>query len=278
MNATRISISIPDSCLSESVSLIAKSQKISQIARACSIFRVNKIFIYRDRTINSHDNHIIKTILEYLDTPPYLRRKIYPEMKVLKYAGTLPPIKSPHHKSKIHLRDLKNDEYRVGLVVKTHGRLYVDVGLDRQLPLEGDLMEKSKIIVRIKRNRNEYLCREVRKNELTGYWGYDVEFVPSLFGLIRNDNYKVVITSKEGKFFRITDLNDIRKREILLLFGSPKIGIRKILESEKIDFGQNLNDYTFNMFPYQGTNTVRLEEAVLGTLSIVNHSLNYHGT
>jgi predicted SPOUT superfamily RNA methylase MTH1 len=172
---------------------------------------------------------------------------------------------------------VRNDEYRVGLVVKTHGKLYVDVGLDRPLPFEGDLREKSKIIVRIKRNRNEYSCREVQKNQVTGYWGYDVKFVPSLFGLLRNDNYKVLITSKEGNFFRLNDLNDSRRREILILFGSPKIGVRKILESEKIDFRENL-DYTFNMFPYQGTDTVRLEEAVLGTLSIINYSLNYQGT
>ena len=62
----------------------------------------------------------------------------------------------------------------------------------------------------------------MQKNEVDGYWGYDVQFVPSLYGLISNDKFKVLITSKEGKFFRIKDLSDRQNREILILFGSPR--------------------------------------------------------
>ena len=274
----RISISIPDSCLSDSVSLFAKSHKISQIARACSIFRVNTIFIYHDRTINCNDNLILKTIFEYLDTPPYLRKKLYPEMRLLKYAGSLPPIKSPHHKSKIDLDNMRTEEYRVGLVVRSNGKMYVDVGLERPLPFEGEIKEKTKVIVRIRRNRNEFRCKNVQKNEVNGYWGYNVQFVLSLYGLMSNDKFKVLITSKEGKFFRIKDLSDRRNREILILFGSPRIGVNKILESENDGVRHYFKDFTFNMFPDQGTDTVRLEEAVLGTLSIVNHTLSINGT
>ena len=40
--------------------------------------------------------------------------------------------------------------------------------------------------------------------------------------------------------------------------------------------GRKIKQYPsmINMFPFQGTETVRLEEAILGTLAIVNHSIS----
>jgi predicted SPOUT superfamily RNA methylase MTH1 len=60
-----------------------------------------------------------------------------------------------------------------------------------------------------------------------------------------------------------------------VIFGAPKSGLAEILKSEE----RNIRDFEFvvNSFPTQGTRTVRLEEAILGTLSIVNHILSYPG-
>jgi predicted SPOUT superfamily RNA methylase MTH1 len=57
----------------------------------------------------------------------------------------------------------------------------------------------------------------------------------------------------------------------LIVFGAPKRGVHDILARE----GANIKPYEFvvNMFPNQATETVRLEEAVLGTLAILNNSL-----
>jgi hypothetical protein len=54
-----------------------------------------------------------------------------------------------------------------------------------------------------------------------------------------------------------------------VVFGAPKKGVDEILASE----GQSIRQFDFvvNMFPFQGTETVRLEEAILGTLSILNY-------
>jgi hypothetical protein len=57
----------------------------------------------------------LKTILEYLDTPPYLRKRIYPKMWILKHTGILPPIKSPHHKALIDIKDITDNEIRFGI-------------------------------------------------------------------------------------------------------------------------------------------------------------------
>ena len=60
--------------------------KIFQLSRSLSIFRVENIYIFHDKIINPKSNEVdlIITLLEYLDTPQYLRKKIYPKLESLK--------------------------------------------------------------------------------------------------------------------------------------------------------------------------------------------------
>jgi len=43
-----LSIAIPDSSLLDESTILNKTKKISLIARACAIFKINQIFIYQD--------------------------------------------------------------------------------------------------------------------------------------------------------------------------------------------------------------------------------------
>ena len=163
---TNLWIAIPDSSLIESQTILDKSYKISQISRSCSIFRVNKIIIYHDRSVKAEkiDEKILKTILEYLDTPPYLRKKIYSKMWILKHAGILPPIKSPHHKALIDIKDIKDIEIRFGFVVKQNDSLYVDVGLQKLIRYNGTQLGK-KVLVKIS-NKGKLLAEDISKEEI----------------------------------------------------------------------------------------------------------------
>jgi predicted SPOUT superfamily RNA methylase MTH1 len=58
----------------------------------------------------------------------------------------------------------------------------------------------------------------------------------------------------------------------LVAFGAPKHGIHDITAKDGASIKQY--EYIVNMFPHQGTETVRLEEAVLGSLAILNNSLH----
>lgn len=273
---TNLRIAIPDSCLIESQTILDKSYKISQISRSCSIFCVDKIIIYHDRSVKAEkiDKKILKTILEYLDTPPYLRKKIYPKMWILKHAGILPPIKSPHHKALIDIKDIKDIEIRFGFVVKQNDSLYVDVGLQKLISYNGTQLGK-KVLVKIS-NKGKLLAEDISKEEIDGYWGYDVQLADSLSALLENTKGEILMTSVEGSPFtkHVADLMSSLKmsKNLLVVFGGPKFGLRKILESENVRINQKSN--FLNMFPNQGTQTVRLEEAILGTLSIVNNYLN----
>jgi predicted SPOUT superfamily RNA methylase MTH1 len=271
-------IAIPDSCISDEQTKRDKSIKVSQFARACSIFRVNKIFIYHDKTsrIDKEDNNILKIILRYLDTPQYLRRTLYPHLPQLQYAGILHPIKAPHHKKFEDIKRVKVGEVRVGVFVKLKGTIYVDIGLGALVPYEGNVRAAGeKLNVRIVSSYPDLKAKEATAGDIKDhYWGYEVEEVPNLRELLQEtEKTKIVITSKNGSNFQskennlINHLNHINN--LLVVFGAPKTGVDEILASE----GQSIRrfDLVVNMFPLQGTETVRLEEAILGTLAILNY-------
>ena len=54
---------------------------------------------------------------------------------------------------------------------------------------------------------------------------------------------------------------------ILVVFGSPERGLHEILGGK---LNQIQNSKIMNFFPNQATDTVRLEEAIIGILSILN--------
>lgn len=92
----KLSIAIPDSSLSDESTKLDKSRKISEIARACAIFKINTIYIYQDGN-NKEDRSLMMTIFRYLETPQFLRKRLFPKMNDLKFAGVLHPLKIPSH-------------------------------------------------------------------------------------------------------------------------------------------------------------------------------------
>ena len=62
-----LSIAIPDSSLKDETTQVNKTRKISIIARACAIFKVKEIFIYKEKNYNRNDSILISTLLKYLE-------------------------------------------------------------------------------------------------------------------------------------------------------------------------------------------------------------------
>jgi methyltransferase len=272
-------VAIPDSSLLDEQTKREKSIKVSQIARACSIFRVKTIYIYHDISFRyaNNDINLLKTILHYLDTPQYLRKVLYRRMKILEYAGILHPIKSPHHKQREDIKNVKVGDVRVGVIANDKGNLYVDVGLGSLVPFEGSGFQGKKVNVLFTSPYPNLRTREALKEDLgKTYWGYNVKVVSNLAKLLETThNTEILITYREGPFFKMKEEVLLKRmkagRNLLVVFGSPKKGVEEILAKE----GSNISFYDFvvNMFPFQGTATVRLEEALYGTLAILNHVL-----
>lgn len=271
-------IAIPDSSLSDEQTKRDKSIKIAQFARACAIFRVKRIYIYHDMLsqFEKEDPHLLKTILQFLDTPQYLRKILYPRMHQLEYAGILHPIKAPHHKPPEDIKKVSAGDIRTGVIVKIKGQLYVEAGLGSLVRFVGQGFEGKKVNIKFVSPYPNLQAIEAKEDDIFEYWGYEVKDVPSLGKLLTSlENCEFVFTSRKGGYFKNLEAKLYARSQtvqnILVVFGAPKHGIHELVAKE----GVSLKPYDFvvNMFPNQGTETVRLEEAVLGTLTILNDSL-----
>jgi len=271
-----LSIAIPDSSLLDESNILNKTKKISIIARACAIFKINQIFIYQDGKQNKNDSALLSTSLKYLETPQYFRKEIFPKTQLLKYAGVLQPLNISSHLTTSNQKMIKIGDIRDALIINYKGKKFLDIGINKYIQYFGKMKSGTRIAIQIKTTQPELTAKEISRDSIKDYWGYNVKERPNLLSILSTWKGKIILTSKKGKNFsrldakKITDPNE----PTLIVFGTTNKGVYDILGSN-IKKIQNAN--VFNFFPNQGTQTVRLEEAILGTLSIINilnHSYN----
>lgn len=264
----RLAVSIPDTVLEEKESLRDRTAKLGLMARACSIYGVDVIEVFRDQSGRGGAAEIRK-VLEYLETPQYLRKRIYPLDETLRYAGVLPPLRIPSHRARVAFEEIPPGQVREG-VVNADGT--VDVGLDVHPRLQGRPAAGSRVTVRISSLRPP-VAELVSREKVGEYWGYRVE-VRSMPEALADPRYGVKIaTSRLG-----TPLAGalgllgpaIRGAQgIKLIFGSPSKGLNQLAGGElakKVDF-------VVNLFPGQQVETVRTEEAVFTGLGLLGFIL-----
>jgi predicted SPOUT superfamily RNA methylase MTH1 len=268
-------IAIPDSSLVDEQTKRDKSTKIARIARTCAIFKVNRIYIYRDRERDySYDRKLLKLILEFLDTPQYLRRILYPKVAELEFAGLLHPLKAPHHKPSINPTNIKVGDIRQAVAVKVKGSYFVDAGLNALVPLEGSAPEGKRTTIKFTSAHPMLRCVVASKHDIREYWGYEVKEVLSISEMLKGLTSLVVMTSKQGeplsKFEQDLKQQIKETPSVLVVFGSPNRGVFEILKDER-RYPKEFTKYVLNFFADQAVETVRLEEAILGCLSLLNY-------
>ena len=259
----KIQIAIPSSLTVESADQKIKTYKVGQVARAAAIFRIDRVLVYRDKTFD--DSNFISTVLRYMETPQYIRKLLFPRTGELKYIGVVPPLKTPHH---VKVEDI----VREGIVtdVGTEGA-WVEIGLDCPA-----LMQNIKVRTG-QRVTVKVFSRDPLEVELfqkpSKSWGYSVEMVSSIKEAL---NGLVISTTKYGQPITSVMLKEIVQRSathITVVFGSPNRGLDSILSEIGLST-QDVSDYVVNAIPDQGTETVRTEEAILATLSVLNIGLH----
>ena len=263
-----LSVAIPESSLIDESLKIDKTRKISVLARACAIFKTDTIYVYQDGE-NKQDGSLIVMILRYLETPQFLRRRLFPKMNDLKFAGVLHPLKIPSHVTPANSKKINRGDVREGIVVSIKGKRFVDAGINQLVPFFGKTAIGKRVTVQFKEGYPKFSVKEINRNETSLYWGYTVKERASLFSLLSEWKGNAIITSRKG---RTATKEQIAKyansdQPTLVVFGSPEKGIHEILGG-KLKNIQNAK--SLNFFPNQATQTVRLEEALLGTLSILN--------
>jgi len=264
----KLSVAIPESALSDDSLKIDKTRKISVLARACSIFKIETIYVYQDGD-NKQDGSLLVMILKYLETPQFLRRRLFPKMNDLKFAGVLQPLKIPSHITPANSKKINSGDVREGIVVSIKGKRFVDVGINQLVAFFGKTSIGKRVTIQFKEGHPKFSVKEIDKSEVKDYWGYSVKEIANLFSLLTEWKGNIIITSRKGKTATREQISKYTKSDqrTLIVFGSPEKGVHEILRG-KIKNVQNAK--TLNFFPDQATQTVRLEEALLGTLAIIN--------
>lgn len=260
-----MAVSIPDTILEEKESPRDKTAKLGTIARACAIYGVDTIEIFRDKG-GRGEGALARRVLEYLETPQYLRRRIYPLDESLKYAGALPPLRIPSHKAKAPVASIPAGEVREGVA---NGDGTVDVGLEAAPRFDAKVPRGRRVTVKIV-SANPFVAEQISREEAGGYWGYMVE-TKSANEVLADSRFKVKIaTSRLGVPLRgaIAPLKLALggAGSVKLIFGSPMRGLYDI-------FGRDLAkraDFVVNLFPSQQVETVRSEEAIFAGLGLVS--------
>ena len=267
----KLSVAIPESSLSDESLKIDKTRKISVLARACAIFKIDTIYVYQDGGNYKQDGNMMVMILKYLETPQFLRRRLFPKMNDLKFAGVLQPLKIPSHITPANPKKINRGDIREGIIVSVKGKRFVDVGINQLIQFFGKTGIGKRVTVQFKEGHPRLSVKEIDKIESPTYWGYSVKERSNLFSLISEWKGNTIITSRKGKTATKEQISKFTTSDkpTLVVFGSPDKGVHEIIGG-KMKNVQNAK--SLNFFPNQATETVRLEEALLGTLSIINCS------
>lgn len=273
-----LSIAIPSSFIDVYSNNSQKTQQIGRIARAAAIFQVDEIIIYLDRQNQKQrkNNKLISLVLNYMETPQYLRKHLFGRIPELRYAGLLPPLRTPHHPLEKVSKALKANEIREGYAFIDKRQLVVDIGIETPIPLlkANSLNPPTRLTVKIQRNQKghfvAYPCRPPRTKK---YWGYQVVELQSSLSefLVKTSDYKyIVATTRKGAPIK-TKVDLLHQKwqkavRLLLLFGTHKEGLSEILAREGYSLS-SLTDYSINILPHQGVATIRTEEAVFIALT-----------
>eukprot|EP00871_Galdieria_phlegrea_P004510 jgi/Galph1/505/GphlegSOOS_G5189.1 len=245
----------------------------------------------------------LSQVLKYLETPQYLRKHLFERSDEFKYAGLLNPIDAPHHIRRNEWLSWREGVVLNKLKENSERHCYeVDIGLYAPVRVENDfpLSLGSRITVSLddqareafsslqsNATTNNYpviyanLCdRETPKKMGSLYWGYSTRTATSLSKAWEDcpfeGGYDIIIgTSERGR--SIDDSNFVIPpcRHLLLVFGGKR-GLEYSASRDDVlhvkgvgrnfTVGELFHDYV-NVCPFQGSRTIRTEEAVMIALS-----------
>jgi len=280
---TKLSIAIPASLVSDVPHLREKTLKIGTVGRAAAIFRVDEIVIFPDipGTDQKREIDLIAAVLSYMETPQYLRKRLFKIRPELRYAGILPPLRTPHHPLTHEIKDLKLGEHREGAVISSdmEGSL-VDVGVEKPILMpKTRLSVNTRVTVRIIELGEHPRATLADSEKIRTYWGYQLTVSKFPLGqFLKKRSFDLVIaTSRHGK--ALTEVVNKLKSQwessstILVAFGAPTQGLYEIMEQEGLRLDE-VSHFVVNTIPDQGTETVRTEEAIYASLAILNTMTN----
>jgi predicted SPOUT superfamily RNA methylase MTH1 len=284
MDKKKLSIAIPASTISDTPHLREKTAKIGLIGRSAAIFRVDEIIVYPDnsKADQRRDLDFIALLLNYLETPQYLRKSLFKLEPDLEFAGILPPLRTPHHPLSGKTKHLQVGEYREGVVL-SEGKegLIVDIGVQQPALLrQKGFAVNERLTLQVVNVGKQIEVQATNREGIPQYWGYKVRVEKRSFGkMIAYGGFDIKIaTARVGdNFMDVANQLGAKwggSQRVLVAFGAPSRGLHEIAQDEDLKLAE-IAEFVVNMVPGQGTATVRTEEALLATLAILNVQFSY---
>jgi predicted SPOUT superfamily RNA methylase MTH1 len=276
-----VSVLVPSSLVREAEDKREATRKLGYVARAATIFRVDRLTVYPDAAAERrYGDGFVETVLRYAATPPYLRKAVWAKRDELEYAGVLPPLRV---RSQTGSGSEGSGSLRQGIVteVGADGRVRVNCGLQHPISLpapDRELDEGERVTVRVS-------SREPVRAKLEDIPppGYAVDAADLDTALDRDDAGLTIATSRHGEPLRSSRLDELAanssvggERALTVAFGAPERGLPAILGLDPGSVGGDDHgetgrfDLWLDTVPDQGSEVVRTEEAVFATLACLN--------
>jgi len=294
-----VSIALPGSIICNAQSMELRAYLAGQIARAVTVFSVDEVVVYsEDATecvdeeykghLKSNPNLYLARILQYLECPQYLRRRLFKLHTDLRFAGLLNPLDSPHH-----LKKEQESRYREGIVVKketTAGEdsCFVDIGQKRWCKVNKRLKPGTRVTVKLDKQEPGSMNvtgkpvppSKPREKKRCPNWGYSVRVANGIEEVLTkcpwSGGYDVTIgTSKNGRAGQEKGFKLRKFSHLLVVFGGVK-GLENVVvgrgengEQILLKDPEKLFDHYINACAEQGSRKIRTEEAILLSLSVL---------
>ncbi|KAL7551681.1 hypothetical protein ACHAWF_014872 [Thalassiosira exigua] len=266
----------------------------------------------------STDPHaFLARILQYCECPQYLRRKFFPMHPDLQFSGLLPPLDAPHHLRKGDVACFREGVV-VDKDGGEEGSFVNCGVPNRLVQIDRVLTPGIRCTVQLDPKEYESKQPSSKKGTMKGkvvspttprdqdgiYWGYTTRLASSITAIFEEcpydggydlkvgtsergdvsiDNPKFQLKKKQTKDKpkRVVD-DDEPFNHLLIVFG----GVAGIEESVDADESMTLSgedskkmfDVWVNICPYQGSRTIRSEEAVFITLARLSPFITKNGT
>ncbi|KAK5164285.1 uncharacterized protein LTR77_009979 [Saxophila tyrrhenica] len=295
-----VSVALPGSVIANAVTHDQKTALAGHIARACAVFCVDEIVVFDDGhadtraperggyTAFADPSFFLYHVLSYLETPPHLRKALFPMHPDLRTAGALPSLDMPHH-----MRSEDDCEYREGITTRSAQRkdgapgMLVECGLRQQVFVPVELEENVRLTVQLPQHARSsakdmvecnVVAPDAPREQAGYYWGYSVRQASSLSNVFtecpHDGGYDASIgTSERGHpVSSLADRASDRSLEptwqhLLVVFGGVA-GLEVALANDPelqaagVHDASEVFDYWINLVPGQGSRTIRTEEAV----------------
>ncbi|MFB6159910.1 MAG: putative RNA uridine N3 methyltransferase [Haloferacaceae archaeon] len=269
---------VPSSLAREAESKREATRKLGYVARAATVFRVDRLVVFPDREGERRwEDGFVATVLRYAATPPYLRKEAWDVRGELEYAGVLPPLRVS---SQTGSGSERPGSLRQGIVTEVgpDGRVRVTCGLQHpvslHVPPDMEVAEGERVAIRV--SSREPVRARIVDEPLPGYTVRRVGLPEALSA--PDAGYRIA-ASRHGVDLTVGRLADLTGRvagDLTVAFGAPERGLPAILdrsvEAVPPETGDDVEppdgfDLWLNTVPDQGSEVVRTEEAMFATLA-----------